>query len=272
MAEMIRAAARRTAAMFLRYAILHRRSVPRTLEIVFWPVMDLLVWGFVGLYVQGLSTDPRAQIVAVLVNAMIFWDILYRSQQSISISFTEDIWTQNILNLLVSPLRIKEWVFAAFLYGLAKTTVITVLLSILAWTLYSTHVVAATGFYLIPLMANLLFFGWAVGIFTSSLVIRWGHAAEALNWGIPFLIQPLSAVFYPVAILPAPLQAVARLIPSTYVFEGMRAVIKTGAMPWQDIAAGAALNVVWFAAGAVFFQMMYKSAYRTGRLGKLGVV
>lgn len=271
MAEVMRAAARRTAAMFLRYACLHRRSVPRTLEIVFWPVMDLFVWGFVALYVESLSADPRVRIVAILVNAMIFWDILYRSQQSISISFTEDIWTQNILNLLASPLRIKEWVLAAFLYGLAKTALITLLLSLLAWTLYSTHVVEAVGFYLIPLMANLLFFGWALGIFTSGLVIRWGHAAEALNWGIPFLIQPLSAVFYPVSVLPPPLQAVAKLIPGTYVFEGMREVINTGSMPWRETVAAALLNLVWFAAGACFFSAMFKSAYRTGRLGKLGV-
>ncbi|MBI4411786.1 MAG: ABC transporter permease, partial [Deltaproteobacteria bacterium] len=205
-------------AMILRYLYLHKRSVSRTLEVIFWPVMELLVWGFLTLYIQSLAQTEVSKIIIFLINAMIFWDVLYRSQQGVSISIVEDIWTQNIVNLLVSPLKIWEWLTATFIYGAGKILMITAILAVIAFGLYHFNLVGMNGFYLIPLMANLLFFGWAMGVFTSGLLIRWGHAVEALIWGIPFLVQPISAIFYPLSVLPPPVQVVSRLLPSTYVF------------------------------------------------------
>ena len=263
--------ASRIGAMILRYLYLHKRSMPRTFEVIFWPVMELFVWGFVSVYIQHVSHDSMAKVAQSLINAMIFWDILYRSQQGVSISFVEDIWTQNIVNLLISPLKIWEWVAAAALYGMLKTAVITLLLAVIAFFLYQFNLVSNLQLYLIPLIFNLLLFGWALGIFTSSLVIRWGHAAEALIWGVPFLIQPISAIFYPVSILPPWLQIVSKGLPSTYVFEGMRSVIQTGQMPVDYFFKSLALNVVYFILAIVFFRWMYIQARASGRLGRLGM-
>lgn len=261
---------RRINAMFLRYLYLHKRSLPRTFEIFFWPVMDLLVWGFVTLYIQNLTQGELSRIIVFLINAMIFWDVLYRSQQGVSLSFTEDIWTQNIVNLLVSPLKIWEWLLATFAYGLVKTIIVTWILAVISIALYRFHLIQATGFYFIPLFLNLLLFGWAVGIFTAGLILRWGHAAEALIWGIPFLIQPLSAVFYPLSTLPAWLQFIARGIPSTYLFEGMREVIRTGTIPSYYFVISLCLNMVYFVLAFIFFQWMFSESRRLGRLGRLG--
>ncbi len=268
----------RISGMFLRYVYLHKRSLPRTFEILFWPVMELLVWGFVAVYIQDVSKDTRlpdgqalSKIATSLINAMIFWDILYRSQQGVSISFIEDIWTQNIVNLLISPLKIWEWIFATFLYGFLKTLMITLILAVIAFFLYHFNLISNLHLYLIPLVFNLLLFGWALGIFTSSLVIRWGHAAEALIWGVPFLIQPISAIFYPLSVLPPWLQVFSRILPSTYVFEGMRAVIQTHELPTGYMMTALSLNLVYFVLGGLFFNWMYKQARITGRLGRLGM-
>ena len=258
-------------AVFLRYAFLHKRSMPRTFEIIFWPVMELLVWGFLSVYLQQISGGSLSKISLSLINAMIFWDILYRSQQGVSISFIEDIWTQNIVNFLISPLKIWEWITATFIYGFLKTTLITFILACLAIAFYQFNLVSNLHFYLVPLVFNLLLFGWALGIFTSALIIRWGHAAEALIWGIPFLVQPFSAIFYPLSTLPGWLQNISRCLPSTYVFEGMRAVLQTGALPVGFITAGLALNAVYFALAGVFFNEMHKKARASGRLGHLGM-
>ncbi|MBI4970639.1 MAG: ABC transporter permease [Candidatus Omnitrophica bacterium] len=262
---------RRISAMILRYLYLHKRSVPRTFEIVFWPVMELFLWGFVTLYIQRVAGGDLSRIIVFLINGLIFWDILYRSQQAVSISIIEDIWTQNIVNLLISPLKIWEWMVSTFIYGFMKTMLITVILAGLAVVLYHFNLIQATGFYLIPLIVNLLLFGWAVGIFTSGLIIRWGHAAEALIWGVPFLLQPISAIFYPLSVLPPWLQVISRMIPSTYVFEGMREVIKTGAMPTEYFAIALILNAVYFVLAGFFFYWMYASAHVAGRLGRLGM-
>lgn len=267
----ISASLSRISAMILRYLYLHKRSLPRTFEIIFWPVMELFVWGFVSVYIQRVSHDSLSKIAMSLINALIFWDILYRSQQGVSLSFIEDIWTQNIVNLLVSPLRLWEWVAAAAIYGALKTCLITLLLATIALFLYHFNLVSHLQLYLIPLIFNLLLFGWALGIITSALVIRWGHAAEALIWGVPFLVQPLSAIFYPLSVLPPWLQVISKTLPSTYVFEGMRSVIQTGLMPMAYFIKSLALNIIYFGVAILFFRWMYCKARISGRLGRLGM-
>lgn len=261
----------RVNAMFRRYLYLHKRSLPRTLEILFWPVMELLVWGFVATYVQGIVQDGLSRLILFLINAMIFWDILYRSQQAVSISFMEDIWTQNIVNLLISPLKIWEWHMATFLYGLAKSIVITLILGLIALGLYRFNLIAETHWFLLPLVANLFLFGWAIGVATSGLLVRWGYAAEALIWGIPFLIQPLSAIYYPLETLPVWLRPFALALPSTYVFEGMREVIRTGSMPFTHLFCAFGLNILYFILGSLFFTSMFRFSRNKGRLGHLGM-
>lgn len=257
--------------MVLRYLYLHRRSLPRTFEIVLWPVMELLVWGYLTLYLRSFTPAGLAKGVVFLVNSMIFWDILYRSQQGVSLSLVEEVWTRNLINVLASPLRIWEWFLAAVLYGLAKIAVIVTLLSVLAFLLFQFHVLEALGLYLIPLAANLFLFGWALGLFTSSLLLRWGSAAESLIWAVPFLVQPFSAVFYPLEILPAPLRAVSILLPSTHVFEGIRLVLQTGTLPLASFWTALSLNVGWFVAAGLFFRWMYAQARDSGRLSRLGM-
>ncbi len=261
----------RIGAMFMRYFYLHKRSLPRTFEIILWPVMELLVWGYVSMYLKSLSPNALASVTASLINAMIFWDILYRSQQGVSISFVEDIWTQNIMNLLISPLKIWEWIAAAILYGMLKICIIVTILTLIVAALYHLNWISGLSFYLLPLSLNLLLFGWALGIFTAALMIRWGHAAEALIWGIPFLIQPLAAVFYPLSVLPAWLQAVSRTLSATYVFEGMRSVIHTGRMDPELFFIPLSLNLVYLVLASFFFRWMYEKARDTGRLGRLGM-
>src|SRR5437870_2956768 len=99
------ASLRRIYAMLCRYTYLQRRSLPRTLNIFFWPVMELLVWGYVTLYLQRAAV-PLSNVIVFLIGAMIFWDLLYRSQQAVSLGVMEEVWTRNIINTLITPLRL----------------------------------------------------------------------------------------------------------------------------------------------------------------------
>ncbi len=260
----------RISAMFLRYLYLHKRSVSRTLEIVFWPVMELFVWGFLTVYLRSLTQGPLEKIIIFLIGAMIFWDLLYRSQQGVSLSIVEEMWTQNITNIFVSPLRISEWLLATFFYSMAKILLIASLLSAIAFFLYHFNFIGVIGFYLIPLSLNLFLFGWAMGIFTSSLLIRWGHSVEALIWGVPFLLQPFSAIFYPLSILPLWIQKVAVFLPSTHVFEGMREIVRDGKLTHPYLLHAFLLNGLYFLAVALFFNWMLSQSRKQGKLGRLG--
>lgn len=261
----------RISAMLCRYLYLHRRSLPRTMELVFWPVMELFVWGYLTVYFRTLAPGMQGQLVFAFLNGMIFWDILYRNQQAVTISVMEEIWHHNLLNILISPLRLWEWLSATFLYGALKSAVITIVLAVLAFAVYQFDMAGGLGLSLVPLVFNLLLFAWILGIFTSAMLLWWGYSAEALIWGIPFLVQPLSAVFYPLSVMPAWVQAVSRCLPSTYVFEGMRSVLAGHGMPAGCFWMSLGLNGVFFLIAVAFFHWMYGRALVSGRLVRAGM-
>jgi ABC-2 type transport system permease protein len=257
----------RVIGLLLRYLYLYRRSLARAMEIFFWPVMDLLVWGFLSSYLEKVAAPAT---VSYLLGAMILWDILYRCQQAITLAFTEDIWTRNILNIFVTPVRTSELILATSLLGVLKAVAPGILLSILAWFAYRFDVFAI-GPSLAPFLVSLLLFGWAVGMFTAALILRFGQAAEALVWGVPFLIQPISATFYPVDVLPTWLRPLALLLPSTHVFEGMRQALRGEAVSAGHLAAAFGLDLVYLGAGALFFAWMLARVREKGYLGRLGM-
>ncbi|MBC7365113.1 MAG: ABC transporter permease, partial [Candidatus Aminicenantes bacterium] len=216
----------RISAMFLRHIYLYRHSLTRLVEIFYWPLLDLLVWGFVSIYISRLSAEGKntPNFLGIFLGALILWDILFRSQQGISVSFLEEVWARNFLNLFVSPLTISEYLLSMMLVSIFKVLVVFLTSALLAWVLYSFNLFIL-GISLLPFVLNLVILGWAIGIFTTALILRFGQQAEVLAWGVAFLFQPVSAVFYPVSVLPNFLQKVAMFIPASYVFEGMRAVI-----------------------------------------------
>jgi ABC-2 type transport system permease protein len=257
----------RISAIVMRYFFLHRRSVARVMEILFWPVMNLLVWGFVSNYLKGMAL-PKT--VLFLLGAVILWDVLYRSQQGITLAITEEFWVKNIINIFISPISIGELLSAICIVGIIKSVVTTVVLGFLAFFFYRFNLLD-TGPSLVLFLGNLLLFGWAVGLFTMALIFRYGRAAEALIWGVPFFIQPISAVFYPVSVLPAWLQRIAYLLPSTYVFEGMRQVLATGVTDFSMLGISFGLNLVYLLLGSLYFSWMLHKVREMGYLSSLNL-
>ncbi len=251
-------------ALALRYVYLHKRSPARIMEVVFWPVMGLLVWGFFTKFVDSIA---RPGALSFLLGGLILWEVLYRAQQAVSYSITEEFWVRNILNLFITPLSMTELVAATCLLGAAKSMITTLVLMLLAQALYSFELLKA-GWVLAPFYGCLLLFGWSVGMMTMSLIFRFGRAAEALIWGIPFLMQPLAAVFYPVHVLPGWLQAVSWCLPATYVFEGLRAAYAGGGVDAGFLAGALLLNIPWLAAGGLVFALALRRAREQGSLGR----
>jgi ABC-2 type transport system permease protein len=257
----------RVSALLLRHLYLYRRSHIRAGEILFWPVMNLVLWGFITTYVQRLALS---ETVSFLLGGLIFWDVLYRAQMAITLSVTEEVWVKNLLNIFIAPIYMVDFILATALMGVIRALANVLLLGGLAYVLYAFNLLTM-GLALLPFLASLLLFGWAVGMCTMALMLRFGQAAEALAWGVPFLLQPLSAVFYPVDVLPPWLQTMAHLLPSMYIFEGMRTALRTGTVDSTLLLTALALNVVYLAAGAGFFGWMLRQAREKGYLSRLGM-
>jgi len=255
---------RHVRALVLRHTILYTRSAPRVVELFFWPAMDLMVWGFVTAYLLKVN-NSAPPLVTFLLGAMIFWDILYRAQQGVTISYLEDVWSRNLLNVFVAPVRITEFIAATYIIGFLKVAVIVTSLTVMALLCYSFNLLSI-GLALIPLFANLLILGWSLGLATTALLLRWGQAAEALAWAVPFAIQPLSAVFYPVSVLPPLLRPIALAIPSTHVFEGMRQVMRGEALSPQHLVWAFLLNGLYMGLAALLFNRVFQAARKDGRL------
>ena len=255
-------------ALVLRYIFLYTRNPVRFVELVFWPLVDLLMWGFLTIYLkkQGAGEFPTA--ITFLIGGMILWDVLFRSQQGVAISFLEDVWTRNLLNVFVAPVRTVEYVAATCLVGVLRLGVTLLVLMIVAALAYGFHL-TDLGFALLPFLANLILFGWFLGMISTALIMRWGQAAESLAWAVPFFIQPIAAVFYPVSVLPAWLQPVANALPCTPVFEGMRAVLSGNSIPWINVQTAVGLNVIWGSLAAFFFAANLRHVRKTGLLVKV---
>jgi ABC-2 type transport system permease protein len=265
---------RRVGAMLRRYLYLLRSSLPRILDLIYWPLVQMLTWGFLQTYLTKASAagpiGGRLGLAAgALIGAMLLWDILFRSQLGFSVSFLEEMWSRNVANLMMSPLSIGEFILALMAMSIIRLSIGFLPVTFLAILFFGFNLWGlglAVGFF----FANLIVTGWAIGLFCSGAVLRYGLAAESLVWTIMFLMQPLACVFYPVSILPKPLQAFAWMLPPTYVFEGLRALLIHHAFRADLMGEAFVLNVILFGAAVFGFRWMLQDARRAGSLLQTG--
>jgi ABC-2 type transport system permease protein len=259
---------RRIGAMVLRYWYLLRSSWARLIELVYWPAVQMMMWGFLQHYIDQ-NTSFFARAGGVFIGSVLLWDILFRGQLGFSISFLEEMWARNLGNLMMSPLRPIEFVAALMVMSLVRLAIGLVPVSIMAIAFFGFNLYGM-GFALAAFFANLMLTSWAVGIFVSGLVLRNGLGAETFAWSIMFLLLPLACVYYPVAVLPAWLQPVSWMLPPTYVFEGMRALLLHQTFRADLMLQALALNVVYFALAVAAFIALLNAARRQGTLLQTG--
>jgi len=254
-------------ALLTRYVLLYAKNPMRTFELFFWPLVQLLVWGFMTMYLKKLGGGDFPQYITYLIASIILWDALFRAQQGVSISFLEDVWTRNLLNIFAAPVRMTDYIAATFGVGLLRVGITALMMVGVAAAAYSFNLFQLR-FGLIGYYANLMLFGWALGVASIALILRWGHGAESLAWALPFMVQPFSCVFYPMSELPGWMQWIAMALPPSHVFEGMRASILNGAFDFRQFAFALGLNLVYLALAGWLFARVLRTAREKGLLVK----
>jgi ABC-2 type transport system permease protein len=259
----LRKSSRRVWALYKRHAYELRHSVPGLVDMLFWPAMDLMLWGMLTTYFLRNQVD-LPQAFGFLIGGVLLWDFVFRSNLGIGITFLDDTsWTQNVLNLMVSPLRPIEYIIGAVAWSLTKV--------LLGWSIMVT--IAALLFHFtafdmgLPLAAFalvLMLFGTAIGMVVVGIILRFGPGADILAWGLAVILMPISAVFYPVSVLPGWAQAIASALPSARAFEAMRTVLAGGAMPWGSLGIALLLDLVYLGAGMAFARSMFNLLRRRG--------
>jgi ABC-2 type transport system permease protein len=260
---------RRIWGLVLRNVFLLPRNFARWLDIFYWPLMDLLVWGYTTVYLNHSQSGTSINFIVLFIGALISWDILYRAQQSITMTFLEDVWSRNILNLFVSPLTPTEFLLGSLVFGMLRHFLTITFMALIAFWLYDYNYFSL-GFYLVPAILNLLLFGWALGIVTTALILRYGQAAEVLAWGLTFIVQPFVGVFYPVETLPQFFQVVSRVLPPTYVFTELRHIVLQKQYVGQYMWLAFGLNLIYLLLARLFFNWLWRSVEQKGYLTRLG--
>jgi ABC-2 type transport system permease protein len=260
--------ASRIATMLLRYLYLLRSSWPRALELVYWPTIQMILWGYTSQFLMTNSSYV-ARASGVLLGAVLLWDVMFRGQLGVSVSFLEELWSRNLGQLFISPLRPYEWALAMMAMSLVRVGIGVVPAALLAMPMYH-YSIFSLGLPLIAFFTLLVAMGWALGLAIGALLLRHGLGAESLAWLAAFLLAPASAVYYPVSVLPHWVQLWAAVLPSAHVFEGMRTVMFEHRFAVGHFVAAAALDAVYLVIGAVLFLDAFEAARRRGSLLQQG--
>lgn len=255
----------RVGAIVLRQAYLLRGSVSRVVPLFAWVAIDIVLWGFITRYLNHLTGG--FDLVPALLGAVLLWDFFSRVMHGVTMAFLEDVWSRSFLNVFGSPLTIPE-----YLLGLVTSATVTSAIGLVVMLVIATGVFGLSflpyGAALAPFLLVLFLFGIAFGIVGSSVVLRLGPAAEWFVWPLPALLSPFAAVFYPVSTLPGWMQVISRVLPASYVFEGMRAVAAGQGVRWGALAAGAALALGYVALACLVFARVFRLVLRTGLLAR----
>lgn len=260
---------RRVWGLVYRHLALYRRSPPRLIELMYWPILQMVVWGFITAYLAGVQNNLASVAAGVLLGGVLLWEGALRSQMGFSVSFLEEIWSRNLGHIFVSPLRPGELVAGLAVMAVLRTLIGVVPAMLLAWVLYHFNIFAL-GPLLVAFFAALVIMGWAVALGVTSLILRYGAGAETLAWSVLFGITPFAAVFYPVSILPSWLQPVALALPASHVFEGMRAALTHGEVAWGHLGAAYLLDAAWLAGMGWVFMSQFQAARVKGALLNIG--
>ena len=262
------ASARRIHAMVMRYWYLIRSSWPRAAELIYWPFVQMLMWGFLQTHLAQTS-NYFAQAGGLMIGAVLLWDILVRGQLGYSVPFLEEMWSRNLGNLLMSPLRPNELIAALMIVSLMRLTIAVVPVLVLAYLFFGFNILSL-GFAFAAFFLNLMVTSWALGLLGTGIVLRYGMGAESFIWLVVFVLLPVACVYYPLSTLPRWLQPVSLALPPTYVFEGLRALLTQHTLRGDLMVRALLINAVWIAAGYAFFQHLLRAARLNGGLLRLG--
>jgi ABC-2 type transport system permease protein len=250
-------------AIAVRQALVLRRSPHRLFDVTIWPLVDTLLFGSLAVFFSRTGGSVGKTGASYLIVGVLLWHVVYQSQIALATGFLEETWSRNLLSLMVTPISETEYLAGVVAFGLVKLVLGVGAVAVMVALLYAFNV-TSLGWALLPIVAVLLAAGWAVAVFVIGMVLRFGTGAEALAWGILFVVMPLSGVFYPASALPRALRPVSALLPTTHAFSAARAVVDGHATPWGELGLAAVTTLLALAASFAFARAMLGTFRRRG--------
>ena len=254
--------------LFLRHFYLIKGSLPRIVDLIYWPTIQIILWGFISKFFS-LYSDYYSNTVGVILTCAILYDFLFRSSISFNMLFLEEIWSRNFTNLFVAPMRISEIIISLVFTALIRTLIGLVPAILLTSPLFGISILYL-GLPLFILFLSLYLFGITLGLFVSSGLLRYGPAFENIAWSSLFLLAPFGCIYYPIEILPEFFQSLARALPLVYIFEEARSILVNHTVDYSNLMTALYLNVVYLVTGIILFYYSFSQARIKGSLINIG--
>ena len=254
----------RIIALCLRHLYPLKRDFDLLSDMIYWPLVDTLLWGVTGQWLSSTAPDNESRTLLIsLLLGLILWNVIWRSQAEVSRNLMDEIWNNNLINLFSTPLRMDEWVTSVLLLSVIKTTITLTLLVPVVFILYTVNVFTL-GWWLPVFFLSTVMTGWWLGFISAGVVLRYGPKAQTVIWTLPGILLPFSAIYFPLSQLPSFIQPISRMLPTTYVFESMRLLIGGGSIDPSLLVLSYGLNVVFLLASFWFFVRSFKYGVSLG--------
>ncbi len=255
-------------ALSLRHIYLIKGSFPRILDLIYWPTIQIFLWGFISKFFT-LNSTYYENTVGIILSAAILYDFLFRSSISYNMMFLEEIWSRNFTNLFIAPIKIREIIAALTFTAIFRTLIGLVPAAFLAIPLFGVSIFKI-GLPLIFLLISLYIFGVTLGLLVTSGLIRFGPSFENIAWASLFFLAPLGCIYYPIEILPEWLQLIAKLLPLVHLFEEMRSILIENLVNYSAVLKACVISLVYFIIGIIVFYCSYNGAKLRGTLINMG--
>ena len=254
--------------LFLRHFYLIRGSFPRILDLIYWPSIQIILWGFISKFFTTYC-DYYNNTVGIILTCAILYDFLFRSSISFNMLFLEEIWSRNFTNLFISPLKIKEIIISLIFTSLVRTLIGLIPAIILTSPLFGISILKL-GLPLLFLFLSLYIFGITLGLLVSAGLLRFGPSFENIAWSSLFLLAPLGCIYYPIEILPNFFQLLAKGLPLVYIFDEARNILINGSVDFKNIFNAYFLNLFYLILSIIIFYISFNKAREKGTLINMG--
>ena len=255
-------------ALSLRHIYLIKGSFPRIIDLIYWPTIQIFLWGFISKFFT-LNSTYYENTVGIILSAAILYDFLFRSSISYNMMFLEEIWSRNFTNLFIAPIKLSEIIAALTFTAIFRTLIGLVPAALLAIPFFGVSILKI-GVPLIFLLITLYIFGVTLGLLVTSGLIRFGPSFENIAWASLFFLAPLGCIYYPIDILPAWLQVIAKLLPLVHIFEEMRNILIYDSVNNFQILKAIIISFIYFVLGIFVFYLSYNGAKNRGTLINMG--
>ena len=230
--------------LFLRHFYLITRSFPRILDLVYWPSIQITLWGFISNFFATHTTYYN-NAVGVILTCAILYDFLFRTSIGFNMLFLEEIWSRNFTNLFIAPMRIGEILTSLVITALIRSLIGLVPAILLTSPLFGISILDL-GIFLFFLFLSLYIFGITLGILVSSGLLRFGPSFENIAWSTMFLLAPFGCIYYPIETLPEIFQKIAYVLPLVYIFEEARNILINQTVNIESVYYALMWNAFYF--------------------------